>query len=109
MVESHSSLSALVFTGTMKGLLEKLNDHKQDSSAWPKTPRGLGDVLRRQQPALSSLGIDIEIGKPGRNGITVEIKKREHRERCERGLEDLPAKRKVLIPDSVANNDVELF
>ncbi|MDD2661629.1 MAG: hypothetical protein PHY54_18415, partial [Methylococcales bacterium] len=108
MVEAHNGSSLLVFTGTMKNLLEKLDTHKQESHAWPKSPRGLGDVLRRQQPALSSLGIDIEISKPGRHGITVEIKTREHREHRERGLEDLHAERKILHSKSVAQ-DVERF
>lgn len=89
MVDAYSGLSLLVFSGTMKDLLAKLETkYKQESHAWPKSPRGLGDVLRRQQPALSSLGIDIEISKPGRLGITVEIKKREHCEHREHVFKD---------------------
>jgi hypothetical protein len=94
MVDSHNGLSLLVFTGTMKALLEKLDTHKQESHAWPKSPRGLGDVLRRQQPALSSLGIEVEISKPGRQGVIVEIRKREHGELCEGSFKDFSAQRK---------------
>ncbi|MDP3389076.1 MAG: hypothetical protein Q8Q40_13870 [Methylococcaceae bacterium] len=108
IVEAHTGQSRLVFTGTMKTLLERLETHKQESHAWPKSARGLGDILRRQQPALSSLGIDIEISKPGRHGINVEIKKREHREHCERGLEVFHAERKILHSKSVVQ-DVERF
>lgn len=108
LVDAHNGSSLLVFTGTMKNLLEKLDMYKQESHAWPKSPRGLGDILRRQQPALSSLGIDIEISKPGRRGIIVDIKKREHRERCEHGLEDFHAERKKQ-PSNSAAFDMEVF
>jgi hypothetical protein len=108
MVDSHNGLSLLVFTGTMKALLETLDTHKQESHAWPKSPRGLGDVLRRQQPALSSLGIEVEISKPGRQGIIVEIRKREHCERCEHDFEDFSAERKKQT-NSAAFDDVEVF
>jgi hypothetical protein len=111
MVDSHSGQSKIVFNDTMKKLLEALDKYKQESHAWPKSAKGLGDALRRQQPALSSLGIDIEISKPGKHGVNVEIKKKigelgEHGELC---LEDIHAKRKVLQPNSAANADAELF
>jgi len=104
MTEAHTGSSALVFSGTMKNLLDTLDKHKHESTAWPKSPRGLGDVLRRQQPALSSLGIGIEISKPGKHGVNVEIKKKNG----EHGFKDLHAKRKVLHTNSMAN-DVEVF
>ena len=76
MVENHNGMpDAVVFEGTMKALLETLDKFKKESHAWPKSPRGLGDILRRQQPALASLGIDIEISKPGKHGVMVVIKK----------------------------------
>ncbi len=109
LVDNHAGVSALVFTGTMKALLETLEKYKQESNAWPKSPRGLGDVLRRQQPALASLGIVIEIGKPGRQGITVEIKKREHGEHCEHGFKVNQPERKVLHESSVAFEDSEVI
>ncbi|MDD5460333.1 MAG: hypothetical protein PHG00_01670 [Methylococcales bacterium] len=108
MVDAHNGSSTLVFTGTMKALLEKLDTHKQESHAWPKSPRGLGDVLRRQQPALSSLGIDVEISKPGRQGVIVEIRKREHGELCEGSFKDFSAERKKQ-DDSAAFYDAEVF
>ena len=43
MVESHNGQSKIVFTGTMKSLLDELEKYKTDSSAWPKSARGLGD------------------------------------------------------------------
>ena len=86
MVEEYNGLSSPVFEGTMKALLEKLDKYKQEAHAWPKTPRGLGDALRRQQPALKSLGILIEISKPKKDGVHIKItKKGEHGEHGEHG------------------------
>jgi len=80
MVDGHTG-GPVVFFGTMKHLLLKLSDFKPDSEpAWPRSPKGLGDALRRQIPALASIGIEIAIHKPGRDGVTVEIRGREHRE-----------------------------
>ena len=106
LVDDHHGISLLVFTGTMKLLLETLDKYKQESHAWPKSPRGLGDVLRRQQPALSSLGIYIEISKPGRKGINVEITKRVLGERCEDGLDEKSPERKIYQSTSVTSNTV---
>ena len=80
LVDDHTGLSPTVFFGTMKDLLAALDKYKQESNAWPRSGKGLGDVLRRQQPALLSLGIEIissgrveRVG--GSRGITVTIKK----------------------------------
>ena len=80
LVDNHTGLSSTVFFGTMKDLLTALEKYKQESNAWPRSGKGLGDVLRRQQPALLSLGIEIissgrveRIG--GSRGLTVTIKK----------------------------------
>ena len=96
LVDDHNLISLMVFSGTMKKLLELLDKYKQDAHAWPKSPRGLGDSLRRQQPALNALGINIEISKPNRDGVNVVIKKCEHREHCEHGLKEKQPERKVL-------------
>lgn len=106
MVDAHYTPSKLVFTGTMKQLLEALDKYKQESHAWPKSPKGLGDVLRRQQPALTSLGIDVEISKPGKHGVNIEIKKRggELGELGEHGLGLFQPERKVLQASSAAKN-----
>ncbi|MGZ8248387.1 hypothetical protein [Methylomagnum sp.] len=82
MVDAHQGQGSIVFSGTMKKLLESLATHREGAESWPKSPRGLGDVLRRQSPALSAVGIHIDIGKSGREGVPVTVK-RELRERCE--------------------------
>lgn len=106
LVDDHGGLSLLVFTGTMKALLEALEKYKQESHAWPRSPRGLGDALRRQQPALASLGIGIEISKPLKNGVNVEIKKRsgEHGEHREHGFKEKSPKEKFTPLESAAFN-----
>ncbi len=75
----------LVWSGTMGSLLNKLGGFRDGTEAWPRSPRGLGDALRRQRPALAQVGIEIEIGSAGRDGVPVVIRRREHREHCERG------------------------
>lgn len=79
--------TAAVFEGTMKHLLERIESRRATADAWPKSPRGLGDILRRQRPALAAVGVSVEIGPPGREGVMVTIRRREHCEHRERCLE----------------------
>jgi hypothetical protein len=58
---------------TMANLLDRLSEHRDKSEAWPKSARGLGDVIRRQIPALAAIGIKITISKPGKHGVLVRI------------------------------------
>ena len=109
LVDEHNGVSLLVFTGTMKALLERLEKYKQESNAWPKSPRGLGDVLRRQQPALTSLGIDIEISKPGKHGVNVEIKKVNMVNMVNIDLKKTTPKEKFTPLESAAFKDSETF
>jgi hypothetical protein len=60
LVDAHKGQSENVFYGTMKKLLETLTVYRHDTNGWPHSPRGLGDILRRQSPALAALGISIE-------------------------------------------------
>ena len=64
------------FEGTIKQLLEDLEDHKPDRDVWVKSARGLGDALRRLSPALRTIGIDVVVDKkPRRDGYHVQISK----------------------------------
>lgn len=68
-----------VFHGTVQALLTKLIEYRHDSENWPRSARGLGEVLRRQIPALALMGVSIEIGsRPerigGERGIIVTVK-----------------------------------
>jgi hypothetical protein len=101
---AEASLGSLVFDDTMKRLLEKLSPYRESIEAWPKSPRGLGDALRRQAPALQTIGIDVQIGKAKRDGVPVTIRKREH---CELRDERSSA---LLRPKKIsANEDGEPF
>ena len=104
LVENYRGLSLQVFNGTMKSLLETLESYKQKSVGWPTSPRGLGDVLRRQKPAFNLLGIHIEISKPKKDGVhvTIEKKKGEHGEQGERGLDEKPPREKFTPLNSAA-------
>lgn len=84
MADAHTHPTDPVFDGTMGALKARLDLERDNAEAWPRSPRGLGDVLRRQLPALAQIGIKVEIGKAGRAGVMVTIRKREHCERRER-------------------------
>jgi len=47
------------FRGTVKELLDKLALIKNTSDAWPKSPRGLSDTLKRLEVPLADVGITI--------------------------------------------------
>jgi hypothetical protein len=80
MVDAHQGQSAIVFHGTMKKLLADLAEYRHDTDGWPRSPRGLGDVLKRQSPALAALGINIETSNQvqrigNERGLPVTIRK----------------------------------
>lgn len=80
MVDKHNGQSATVFHGTVNALLIELANHRHDAESWPRSARGLGDILKRQAPALEAYGVQVITGnKPerigGNRGISVEIRK----------------------------------
>lgn len=89
----------VIFDGTMKRLLDALETYRPSGEAWPKTPRGLGDALRRQRPALKTLGITVEIGLAGRSGVPVRVVRREHCERREHRFKVSASHEKHFLPD----------
>jgi hypothetical protein len=66
------------WTGNWKQLLSDLSGFRDGAEAWPRSPRGLGDALRRQRPALAQVGISIGISPHGRTGVTVTVKRGEN-------------------------------
>ena len=57
------------YEGTVKGLLEQLEKHKQDNDGWPRSAKGFADALRRLSPALRMIGIQARIDEQrGKNG-----------------------------------------
>lgn len=69
--------------GTVGNLLARLNafEHKasvEPGDFWPKSPRKLGDELRRLAPALRQIGIDCTVdSKPKRDGIHCAVQKKQ--------------------------------
>ncbi|WP_374402672.1 hypothetical protein [Niveibacterium sp.] len=63
------------YSGTVNGLLETLNrlnaaNNTERGDYWPRTPKGLGDALRRVAPALRQIGIYLSVdAKPKRDGV----------------------------------------
>lgn len=51
----------------VKGILSRLERYKPlGAEAWPRTPKGLGDALRRAAPALRTMGIECKsLGNTG--------------------------------------------
>ena len=81
MVDDYNGLSKVVFYGTIKALYDKLSAGTHHSGeGWPRSPKGLSEALKRQTPALYSLGIEInQSSKPERTesgrGFTIKISK----------------------------------
>lgn len=81
MVEKHKAISETVFLGTVKDLLDRLSkEHRHDSEGWPRSAKGLSGALKRQIPALATLGIIVELGRKVERinesrGIPITIKK----------------------------------
>lgn len=73
--------SGLVHRGTVKSLLEALNSRNASNQVergdyWPKSPKGLGDALRRAAPALRQIGIQLAVdSKPRRDGVHCELRR----------------------------------
>ena len=67
------------YSGTVKGLLAKLsvfNMSMERGDYWPRSPRGLGDSLRRVAPALRQIGIHVSVdAKPKRDGVHCEVRR----------------------------------
>lgn len=84
LVDNYQGSSPVVFYGTVKALYDALSeDYRHNVESWPRSPRGLSEALKRQTPALYSLGIEIqqstqrETTATGR-GLTVKIIKTGH-------------------------------
>jgi hypothetical protein len=74
LIEAHQK----GFEGTVKSLLDTLSsDFKREGDGWPKSSRGLSDILRRQAPALDQVGVSV-VFDPVRHedGYHVRVKKK---------------------------------
>ena len=68
------------YAGTVKGLLDTFNARNSANSTergdyWPRSPKGLGDALRRAAPALRQIGIHLSVDtKPRRDGMHCQLR-----------------------------------
>jgi len=46
------------FNGTLSELLDRLDGFRPHGEAWPRSPKGLGDALRRLAPSLRLIGFE---------------------------------------------------
>ena len=46
------------FDGTLSELLDRLDRYRPHGEGWPRSPKGLGDALRRLAPALRLIGFE---------------------------------------------------
>ncbi|MDP3521947.1 MAG: hypothetical protein Q8S02_15125 [Hydrogenophaga sp.] len=46
------------FNGTLSELLDRLDRFRPQGETWPRSPKGLGDTLRRLAPALRMIGFE---------------------------------------------------
>ena len=67
------------FSGTFQVLLNRLSRLREnDTTGWPRTPKGLSNMLKRQAPALRRVDIDIQFDEQRRaDGFYVMIKRNE--------------------------------
>ncbi len=65
------------FDDTVGDLFTELKNYKSDHEhfGWPRHPRGLGDALRRNMPALRDIGIEVSFGERTNRGWKVLINK----------------------------------
>jgi len=76
---AENCMGNIVFHGTVKQLFEELSGKQRTPDGWPRSARGFGDAIRRQIPALDSIGISITYGGVERfgsdRGISIKIEK----------------------------------
>lgn len=62
--------------GTVKGLFEEVTHYRPKDEAWPRSPKGFADQLRRIAPAMRLIGINARISdRPGRHGYNCVVKR----------------------------------
>ncbi|MBF0371588.1 MAG: primase C-terminal domain-containing protein [Magnetococcales bacterium] len=75
-IQEFMDASSEAYSGTVKGLLDNIQNHKASGDAWPKSARGLSDALRRHAPGLRVAGITVEFDpQRHRDGVHVTISK----------------------------------
>ena len=58
----------------MKDALKLLEEYRPWGEAWPKSPQGLGNIIRRNQPGLKAIGINVIFHSRNKKGVYITIK-----------------------------------
>jgi hypothetical protein len=59
--------------GLLRQLLQNADEYERRHPEWPRTPRGLGDELRRLSPNLARIGVNVQFLGRRNDGIWVAI------------------------------------
>ena len=57
----------------MKDALKRLEEYKPYGDSWPRSPKGLGDILRRIKPGLNAIGINVIFHTRSKTGVHITI------------------------------------
>lgn len=84
-----------VFDGTYRELLERILKYKTDGAGWPTSEKGLANILKRQIPALQSVGVIVipETGASPRSkkGKRISIRNGAHGAHGAHGFDQISA------------------
>lgn len=80
-IESSPIASAVIelarsrdFTGTVGDLLNQLDNYRpRGDTGWPKSAKGLSDLLKRYSPAMRIVGVSVEFEGKGNRGRKVKV------------------------------------
>lgn len=61
------------FDGTIKDLMQALDDYRPSGEAWPMSAKGMGDALRRLATSMKLIGVDIKDKGRTKNGYAVRV------------------------------------
>ena len=70
---SQSKGDGFIFEGSYADLYRQLEPYRSGSESWPKGPKGLSHILKRQMPALALQGVNISTHSRNNHGARVCI------------------------------------
>ena len=77
VIKHVEGLEDQIFEGTFGMLYQELEGYKYNDQPWPKSPKGLGSLLKRYAPSMRHLNFEIEFEqKRSNDGYHVMIRKK---------------------------------
>ena len=77
VIKHVEGLEDQIFEGTFGMLFQEIDPYKFPDQPWPKSPKGLGTILKRYAPSMRHLGFEVEFDqKRSKDGYHVMIKKK---------------------------------